>query len=109
MKTRLELGFVLSLCVAFASLAAAGEETKTMAGKIVCAKCTLKKADAKKCQDVLVVEGEGSGEYWIEKNDVAKEFGHTCEGEKPAKVKGVVEERGGVKWIVPAAIEDVKK
>jgi hypothetical protein len=107
MKAALKLGFVLGLSLVFASVAVA-EEPKTLVGKIVCAKCTLKKADAKKCQDVLVVEGEGAGEYWIEKNDVAKEFGHTCEGEKRAKVKGAVEERGGVKWIVPSAMEDVK-
>jgi hypothetical protein len=109
MKTALKFGFVLGLSLAFAALAVAGEEPKALVGKIVCGKCTLKKADVRKCQDVLVVEGEGAGEYWIEKNSVAKEFGHVCDGEKRAKVKGAVEDRGGVTWIVPTAMEEVKE
>ena len=83
----------------------AGEET-TVTGKVMCAKCTLKKADATKCQDVLVVkDGEKTAEYYVEKNAVAAKFGHVCGGEKPAVVTGTVSEKDGKKWIAPSKME----
>jgi hypothetical protein len=54
----------------------------TVSGKITCAKCTLKKADAKSCQDVLVVAGE-----------------------KGATVTGTVTEKDGKKWLTPSKME----
>jgi len=84
---------------------AAASET-TLTGKVMCAKCTLKKADAKECQDVLVVSGGAAkGEYYIVKNDVAEKFGHVCSSKKAAKVTGTVAEKDGKKWITASAME----
>ena len=108
MKTILKAGLALALVVGLVAPATAGDETLT--GKVMCAKCTLKKADAKECQDVLVVKtGDKTAEYYIEKNDVAKAFGHQCSGEKPAVVTGKVTEKDGKKWISAAKMEEPKK
>ena len=107
MKTILKAGLALALVVGLVAPATAGDETLT--GKVMCAKCTLKKADAKECQDVLVVKtGDKTAEYYIEKNDVAKAFGHVCGGEKPAVVTGSVTEKDGKKWISPSKMEEKK-
>jgi hypothetical protein len=94
----------LTLVVGFVGVSSAAEETHT--GKIMCAKCTLKKADAAKCQDVLVANG---AEYYVEKNAVSEKFGHVCGGEKPATVTGTVTEKDGKKWIAPSKMEESKK
>ena len=61
----------------------------------MCAKCTMKKSDAKQCQDVLVVkDGDKTAEYYVAKNDVSAKFGHTCKGEKPATVTGTRRDEG---------------
>jgi len=108
MKTIAKLGLALALVVGFVAAATAAETTLT--GKVMCAKCTLKKADADKCQDVLVTKDEAGtvSEYYIEKNDVAKAYGHTCQGEKPAVVTGTVTEKDGKKWIAPTKMEAPK-
>jgi hypothetical protein len=88
--------------------AAAADETYT--GTVVCAKCTLKKADAKQCQDVLVVKtGSTTAEYYISKNAVAEKFGHICTGEQPASVTGSVMEKDGKKWITASKMEKLAK
>ncbi len=108
MKTVAKIGLALALLVGLAAGALAGEET-TVTGKVMCAKCTLKKADAKTCQDVLVVQdGDKTAEYYIEKNAVAQAFGHACTGAKPAVVTGVVTEKDGRKWIAPSKMEAPK-
>ena len=73
----------------------------TLSGTMVCAKCTLKKADATKCQDVLVVKDDkgASTEYYIAKNAAADEAGHQCKKEAKATVTGTVSEKDGKKWI----------
>jgi len=101
MKSLVKVGLALALVFGLVAGANAGDE-KTFSGKVVCAKCTLKKADATKCQDVLVVEG---AEYYVEKNAVAEKFGHVCGGEKPAVVTGVVTEKDGKKWIAPSKMD----
>jgi hypothetical protein len=108
MKPRVLLALALALAVGLASVASAAETSLT--GSIMCAKCTLKKADAKDCQDVLVVkDAEGQvKEYYITKNDVFTKFGHTCTGEKPANVTGTVTERNGKTWITATKIEEKK-
>lgn len=99
-----------SLCLvavfACAGAAAAAEEV-TLTGTVMCAKCSLKKADAKECQDVLVTknaDGE-SAEYYIAKNDVSSDFGHSCTSQVSATVTGEVTEKDGKKWIAPSKIE----
>jgi hypothetical protein len=88
---------------AFASLlvapAVAGDAI-TVEGKIVCAKCTLQKDDATECQNVLVVSGkDGDQEYYLVANKVAEDFGHVCQGKKPAVVTGTVQEKDGKTWL----------
>ena len=107
MKTILKAGLALALVVGLVAPATAGDETLT--GKVMCAKCTLKKADAKECQDVLVVKnGDTTTEYYIAKNPVAEKFGHVCSSKKSATVTGAVSEKDGKKWITATTIEEKK-
>jgi len=109
MKTVAKLTLALALVVGLLAGANASDDT-TMTGNIMCAKCTLKKADAKECQDVLVVkDGDKTAEYYVEKNDVSKAFGHVCKDEKPAVVTGKVTEKDGKKWISATKMEQPKK
>jgi hypothetical protein len=109
MRTALTL-LALAAFVALAlvgPVAAAAEVT--LNGSIMCAKCTLKKADAKECQDVLVVaDKDAKTEYYLAKNAVLEKFGHTCTGEKPATVTGSVEKKDGKTWITPTKMEEKK-
>jgi len=107
MKMLAKLVLALALVVGFVGSSLAADQTYT--GKIMCAKCALKKADATKCQDVLVVkDGESVAEYYVEKNAVAEKFGHVCSGDKSAVVTGTVTEKDGKKWITPSRMEETK-
>ncbi len=98
----------LVMAVGIAAIAAAADDV-TLKGSVVCAKCTLKKADAKDCQDVLVVSDKNvQKEYYITKNDVLEKFGHTCKGEKKAVVTGAVAQKDGKTWITASKIEEAK-
>jgi hypothetical protein len=103
------LAFAMVLAVGLVATVATTDEA-TLTGKIMCAKCTLKKADAKECQDVLVVtDDQGTmKEYYVTKNEVLQKFGHTCSGEKPAVVTGTVSEKDGKMWITPTKMEEQK-
>jgi len=96
---------VAVLCaVALPALAA----ERTLEGTLVCAKCFLKKADAKECQDVLLVDAEKGGEkveYYIRKNDVAEKAGEACTLQVKARVTGTVSEADGKTWLTPSKIE----
>jgi hypothetical protein len=99
----------LALAVVIGLVAVASAEETTLTGKIMCAKCSLKKADATKCQDVLVVKnGDKTAEYYVEKNAVAEKFGHVCSGDKGAVVTGAVSEKDGKTWITPSKMEESK-
>jgi hypothetical protein len=103
MKNLTLLVAALALVVGFVSVASAADEV-TLTGSVMCAKCTLKKADAKECQNVLVVKGDKgpAKEYYVVKNDVSEGFGHVCTGEKGAVVTGTVAEKDGKTWITPS-------
>jgi len=105
MKSRLSVAIALVAALGLASAALAADVT--LSGKIACAKCTLKAADAKECQDVLVVAGEkgATTNYYLVKNPVLEKFGHTCQGEKAATVTGAVSEKDGKKWLTPSKME----
>ena len=96
------------LLVGLAGIATAADSSLT--GNIMCAKCALKKADAKECQDVLVVKDATSEakEYYLTKNAVLEKFGHTCKGEKAAIVTGAVTEKDGKMWLTATKIEQPK-
>jgi hypothetical protein len=108
MRTLLLGALAMALVVGLVGTATAKDTTVT--GSIMCAKCALKKADAKECQDVLVAKNDKgeTKEYYITKNAVLEKFGHTCTGEKPATVSGAVEEKDGKTWITASKI-DAKK
>jgi len=95
MKTIAKLAVALALVVGFVSTAVADE---TVTGKLTCAKCSLKKAD--QYQNVLITTDAANKttEYYVEKNDVAKAYGHTCKGEKPATVTGARAGRATPRW-----------
>jgi hypothetical protein len=108
MKTIAKLSVALALVLGLVALATAGDEM-TLTGKVMCAKCALKKADATKCQDVLVVkDGDKTTEYYVEKNPVSEKFGHVCKDEKAATVTGKVTEKDGKKWISASKMEEKK-
>ena len=97
---------LLSVLVAFAAVPPPAA-SETFDGTLVCAKCTLKRADAKECQDVLLVPSADAPkkEYYIAKNDVAKGAGEACTAAVKAKVTGTVAEKDGRTWLTPSKIE----
>jgi hypothetical protein len=104
MKTIWMLGLAAVLALGFVTTAAA--EEVTLNGTIMCAKCTLKKADATECQDVLVVKSDAGDtkEYYITKNAAMKDAGHQCKQEAEATVTGEVMEKDGKMWITASKI-----
>lgn len=97
--------------VALAGFAFAGEDAKTVtvSGKILCAKCTLQKDDAKECQNVLVANVDGkSVEYYLTKNALTEEFGHVCKAEKMVVATGTISEKDGKTWITPTKMDQPK-
>ena len=104
----LRLLIALVAVATLAGFALAGEEAKTVTvtGKIVCAKCSLHKADAKECQNVIVAEENGkSVEYYLAKNALSEEFGHVCKGEKNVVATGTVSEKDGKTWFTATKMD----
>ena len=109
MSRLVSLALGLALALAVAAPAHAADEVFT--GELACAFCTLKKADARECQDVLLVTSAQGAitEYYIVKNEVAEKAGETCQEKVPATVTGSVVERDGKKWLTASRIEKQKK
>lgn len=108
MKKTLAFAFAVLLLLAAAPALRAGDGEVTLSGKIACGHCTLKLEGVTSCQDVFVAEQDGeSVNYWLVKNDVAKEFGHTCAGEKKVTVTGKLLEKDGRSWIEASKIEKI--
>ena len=83
---------------------------ETLKGELVCAKCYLNKADAKECQDVLLVKdakGE-TVEYYVTHNKVSQESGEACTEKIPATIIGTVSEKDGRKWVTASKITKTK-
>ena len=101
--TRRELIVTLGALAVAAPVFAAEE---TLKGEMVCAKCYLNKPDAKECQDVLLVKDAkgATTEYYVTKNDVAKQAGEACTQAIPATIVGAVSEKDGRKWITASKI-----
>ncbi len=106
MRTIALLGLAVVLALGFIAAPVQAASEVTVSGNVMCAKCTLKKADAKECQDVLVAKDKT--EYYIVKNAVLEKFGHTCTGEKAATVTGMVSQKDGKTWIEPSKMEELK-
>lgn len=88
-------------------VSAAATEAVTLSGTVACAKCTLKRADAKECQNVLRVAGAGDSvaEYYIGPTEAAEKFGEVCTETPRVSVTGAVSEKDGRKWIAPTRME----
>ncbi|HEY7509249.1 MAG TPA: DUF6370 family protein [Vicinamibacteria bacterium] len=95
------------LAVLGAAVAARAGDDVTLKGTIVCAKCTLKKADAKECQNVLLAkDADGKEvEYYMAKSEAADAVGEVCTGKKAVTVTGTVSEKDGRKWITASKVE----
>ena len=101
----------IAALVALLGLVAAGAASPdevTLKGTIVCAKCTLKKPDAKECQNVLLTEGADGKkvEYYLAHSKAADEVGEVCTAKKDVTVTGTVSEKDGRKWITASKVED---
>jgi hypothetical protein len=104
----MRIGVVIGIIAAIFLLAAPAQaEEVTLAGKMMCGKCTLKAEGLEKCQDVVVsTAADGSRSvYWLVKNDVADAAGHMCRGEKAVTVTGSVAERDGKHWLTASKID----
>ena len=81
----------------------------TLTGDVQCAMCILKKADAKGCQDVLVVTDKaGKTDYYLVKNAVSEKWGMSCMAPRKAVATGTVSEKDGKKWLTASKLEPVK-
>ncbi len=109
MKKLATVSLALLIASVLAGSVVAGEETVTLEGKLVCAKCILKEEGLDKCQNVLVVETDGEKtHYYLAENEANKEFGDVCEAAKQARVTGSVSEKDGKMWIAATEIVPMK-
>lgn len=74
----------------------------TLKGEINCTKCALSETDA--CGHAIKVSVDGKEMfYYLKDNGKAESYhGKVCNGPAKGSVKGVVLEKDGKKWIVPA-------
>jgi hypothetical protein len=107
---RMTTATLLLVAIALAVPAIAGEESVTLEGKVICAKCTLKDEGLTQCQNVLVVKKDDMVEnYYLVKNEANAEFGDVCTMEKQVRVTGTVSEKDGKMWLAATKITSAKK
>jgi RecG-like helicase len=105
---------VLAAAVAALFLAAtavrtlAADETVTITGKGMCAKCALH--ETKTCQNVIQTEKDGKKvTYYLVDNDVSKKFhANLCKESKEVTATGTVKEVDGKMQLTATKIELVK-
>ena len=105
------LSLALLAVVAATAVAVAGEDSVSLKGTLLCAKCSLKVEGQTTCQSVVQAKND-KGEtvnYYVVKNDVAEKFGHVCQGSKEVAVTGMVSQKDGKTWIEPTKMEEVAK
>jgi hypothetical protein len=78
----------------------AADKEVTLTGKITCAKCDLKKADA--CTTVIVVKDKV---YYFDKDAHKKYHAGICKKAKMGTVKGTVSKDGDMMVITVASLE----
>ena len=110
MKKVAVVSLVLFITSALMGLAAAAEETITIEGDMICARCTLKEEGLTACQNVVAVKADGGVKhYYMVKNDADHEFGEVCMESKPVRVTGTVAEKDGKMWITATEIVPTKE
>jgi len=99
----------VALLMALVMVSAASAAEVSLDGTVVCAKCTLKKGDAKECQNVLLVTLDGKDvEYYIARSEAGDAIGEVCTGRKKVTITGAVEEKDGKKWITASKVVEAK-
>lgn len=98
---------VATLLLASVLQAAGTDESVTLKGEIKCAKCALKEADAKECQNILQTEVGGKKvTYVLVDTDASKGFkGKACHEGQKVTVTGTVTEVAGKKQLKATKIE----
>jgi type 1 fimbria pilin len=89
-------------------IARAADETVTISGEAMCAKCELKLQD--KCQTVIQVkEGDKTVSYYVAANDVAKAFHpEVCRAPADVKATGTIQTVDGKQILTASSIELTK-
>ncbi len=99
---------VALISLALVAPVVAGDEEVTLEGKIICAKCALKE-DRDKCQNVLVVDEDGTEQYYyLAMNKTNESFGDVCMAKKPVNVTGTVSSKDGKKWLTASNISPIE-
>jgi len=99
---------LLACALMLAGTARAADETRTIIGEAMCAKCELQLQD--KCQTVIQAkEGDKIVNYYLAPNDVAKAFHPTvCHGTAQVTATGTIKTVEGKQVLTVSTIE-VKK
>jgi hypothetical protein len=99
---------LLACALSLAGVVRAADETRTISGEAMCAKCELNLQD--KCQTVIQAkEGDKTVSYYVAPNDVAKAFHpNICHGTAQVTATGTVRTIDGKQVLTVSAI-DVKK
>jgi type 1 fimbria pilin len=107
MKTHRILG-LLACALSLAGAARAADDTKTISGEAVCAKCELNLQDT--CQTVIQAkEGDKTVSYYLAANDVAKAFHpKICKGPAQVTATGTVQTVDGKQVLTVSTIEIAK-